>query len=140
MAAFSDYLEAGVLDHTLRGVALSAPAAVYLALFTTDPTDAGGGVEVADSAYAREDMADGGAIASGWTAPAVDTDGYAVTNAKVIQYPPIADGTVTVTHYGLFDAATAGNLLYHGAFTSSKTLDVNDVMSIAVGGLKIILR
>lgn len=140
MAAFSDYLESGVLNHTLRGQALSTPATIYLALFTSNPTDAATGTELSDSAYVRQDMAKGGSISSGWTSPTVSGEGMAVSNAQVIQFPPIADGSVTITHYALFDAQTTGNLLYHGEFTVGKTLEINDVLSIDIGGLQIILR
>lgn len=140
MAAFSDYLEGGILNHTLRGQTLSTPSTVYIALFTTDPTDAATGSELSDSAYVRQDAAKGETISNGWTAPSVSGDGMAVSNAKVIQFPPIADGSVTVSHYGLFDAQTGGNLLYHGAFTVAKTLEVNDVLSIDIGGLQVIVR
>ena len=140
MAAFSDYLETGILDHTLRGNTLPAPSTIYLALFTTDPTDEGIGSEVVDSAYVRQDAAKGGTIASGWTAPAESNGGSVSSNAKVLQFPPIADTSTTVTHYALYDAQNGGNLLYHGGFTVSKTLDQNDVLSIDIGGLQIILR
>lgn len=140
MAAFSDYLEAGILEHTLRGSTLPVPSTIYMALFTSDPTDAKTGIELGDSAYVRQDMAKGGTISSGWTAPATSGTGMAVSNALVIQFPPIADGTVTVTHYGLFDAQIGGNLLYHGSFTVSKTLEINDVLSIDIGGLQVIVR
>lgn len=140
MAAFSDYLEAGILDHTLRGNTLPTPATIYLALYTSNPTDEAVGSEVTDSAYVRQDMAKGETISSGWTSPAVSGEGSAVSNAKVIQFPPIADGSTTITHYGLFDSQTGGNMLYHGAFTVGKTLEVNDVLSIDIGGLQVILR
>lgn len=140
MAAFSDYLEENILNHTLRGQTLATPSRIYLALFTSNPTDAASGDEVTDSAYVRQDMAKGDVISSGWTAPAPSGDGMATTNAKVTQFPPIADGTVTVSHYGLFDALTGGNLLYHGAFTVAKTLEINDVLSVDIGGLQVIIR
>jgi hypothetical protein len=140
MAAFSDYLESGILDHTLRGSTLPTPSTIYLALYTTDPTDGATGAEVIDSAYIRQDMARGGVISSGWTSPTTSGEGKAVSNAQVIQFPPVADGTVTISHYALFDSQTGGNMLYHGAFTVSKTLEINDVLSIDIGGLQVILR
>lgn len=140
MAAFSDYLEAGVLNHTLRGQTLSTPATIYMALFTADPTDAASGTEVSDSAYIRQDMAKGGTISSGWTSPTASGEGMAVSNAKIIQFPPIADGSTTITHYALFDSQTGGNMLYHGEFTVTKTLEINDVLSIDIGGVQVILR
>jgi hypothetical protein len=140
MAAFSDYLESGVLEHTLRGSSLPTPSTVYMALFSSDPTDASTGNELGDSAYVRQDMAKGGTIASGWTAPSTSGEGKASSNANVIQFPPIADGTVTATHYALYDSQIGGNMLYHGSFTVSKTLEINDVLSIAIGGLQVVVR
>lgn len=140
MAAFSDYLEENILNHTLRGQTLSTPSTVYLALFTSNPSDEASGDEVTDSAYIRQDMAKGDSISSGWTSPSPSGDGMAVSNAKVIQFPPVADGTITVTHYGLFDSLTGGNLLYHGSFTVAKTLEINDVLSVDIGGLQVIIR
>lgn len=140
MAAFSDYLESGILEHTLRGNSLPTPSTIYLALYTTDPTDAVTGTEVTDSAYVRQDMAKGGAISSGWSSPSASGEGMATSNAQVIQFPPVADGTVTITHYGLFDSQIGGNMLYHGSFTVGKTLEINDVLSIDIGGLQVILR
>ncbi len=140
MAAFSDYLESGILNATLRGTPLASPSTIYVALFTTDPTDAKTGNEVVDSAYVRQDAAKGESIVNGWTAPADSGDGKMSSNAKVIQFPPIADGTVTISHYAIMDAQTGGNALYHGAFTVPKTLEINDVLSIDIGGLQVILR
>jgi len=140
MSAFSDYLEEGILNHTLRGQALSVPSTIYIALYTSDPTDAKTGDEVMDSGYLRQDAAKGGTIASGWTAPTTSSDGKMTSNAKLIQFPPIADGTVTISHYAIYDAQTGGNLLYHAPFTVAKTLEINDVLSIDVGGIEVVLR
>lgn len=141
MAAFSDYLEEGILNYTLRGQSLTQPTTIYVALFTADPTDANTTAnEVDDSAYARQDAADGGAIATGWTAPSVSGSGHVSSNANALEFPPIADGSITVTHFGLYDASTGGNLLYHGEFDTSRTLQVDDVVSVAVGALTITLE
>ena len=140
MSAFSDYLESGILEHTLRGNTLPTPSTIYVAVFTSDPTDANSGTEVTDSGYVRQDAAKGGTIESGWTSPTAETDGMKATNAKLIQFPAIADGTVTVSHYAIFDAQSGGNMLYHAPFTTSKTLEINDVLSIDVGGIEVILR
>lgn len=140
MSAFSDYLEEGILQHTLRGNSLPTPSTIYIALFSSDPTDAASGNEVTDSGYVRQDAAKGGTIDSGWTAPATSSDGKMTSNAKLVQFPPIADGTVTVSHYAIFDAQTGGNMLYHAPFTVAKTLEINDVLSIDVGGIEIVLR
>jgi len=128
MSAASDYLENKVLDHFLGTASTSAPATVYLALFTTDPTDAGSGTEVSTSgtAYSRQSIAFSSA-SSGSTSNSADVEFSQATGS----------GFGTVTHFGIYDASTAGNLLFHGALTSSKTIDAGDVFKIASGNLSI---
>lgn len=141
MAAFSDYLEQGVLNYTLRGQSLSQPSAIYVALFTANPTDANNTAnELQDSGYARQDAANGGSVASGWAAPTASGTGHVCSNANALEFPPIVDGSVTVTHFGLYDAATGGNLLYHGAFDTARTLQIDDVVSVAIGALSVTLE
>jgi len=128
MSAASDYLENKVLDHFLGTASTSAPATVYLALFTTDPTDAGSGTEVSTSGtnYARQSIAFSSA-SSGTTSNSADVEFSQATGS----------GFGTVTHFGIFDASTAGNLLFHGALTDSKTIAAGDVFKVASGNLSI---
>ena len=135
MAHFSDYLENAIINATLRGQAMQTPQKVYIALFTSDPKDDASGSELADSNYIRQEASKGdpNGAAAGWTPP---SDGV-TTNAKLLEFPPIADGTVTVTHFGIFDAVTGGNLLYHAPLTSSKTLETGDVLSFDIGAITI---
>lgn len=136
MAALSDYLENTMANAILRGQTYTSPSTLYLALFTSDPTDAGTGTEVSDSAYLRQDMAKGEAVSTAFTAP---SNGV-TTNAKLIQYPPIADGNVAITHWALFDAAVGGNMLIHSSLTTAKNMEVGDVVSFDVGALSITFR
>ena len=128
MSAASDYLENKVLDHFLGTASTSAPATVYLALFTTDPTDAGSGTEVSTSGtnYARQSIAFSSA-SSGTTSNSADVEFSQATGS----------GFGTVTHFGIFDASTSGNLLFHGALTASKTIAAGDVFKVASGNLSI---
>lgn len=127
MAAISNYLENALINATLRNTSYSSPATVYVGLFTTDPTDAGTGTEVSGGSYAR--------TAATFAAP---SDGSSDTNADV-QFPQATGNWGTVTHFGLFDALTGGNLLYHGALTASKTIETGDVFKIASGNLTVTL-
>jgi hypothetical protein len=138
VSKFSDYTETNILQTTLRGIAFPVPSAIYIALFTADPTDANvtaGEVTTAQiPAYARVNAAGAGAIATGWSAPANGV----TSNANVITFQA-NNGTnpVTVTHIGIYDAATVGNLLYHAPLATAKTLQVGDVLSFGVGTLTI---
>lgn len=136
MSKFSNYLENNIVESTLRGAAFPVPAGTYLALFTADPTDANvtaNEVQTATwPAYARQNFAQGAAIATGWTAAA---DGVS-SNAKVVAFPANnGAGSVTVTHIGIYDALNGGNLLYHAPLSSSKTLLVGDVLSFGIGSV-----
>lgn len=132
--AASDYLENAVINSALRGAPFPVPNALFLALFIADPTDANiVANEVTGNWYRRQDITGGGPINSGFTAP---SNGV-TSNAKVITFPPVTGAQVTVTHYGIYDSSTGGNLLIHGPMTTSKTLLVDDVLSFAIGALQI---
>ena len=121
MSAASDYLENKLLDHSLATTAFTAPSGVYVGLFTSDPTDAGTGTEVSGGSYARK--AATFAAASG---------GSASTNAT-ITFDTATANWGTITHIGLWDASTGGNLLFHGAVTTSKTIESGDTFQITSG-------
>jgi len=118
MAAISDYLENALINATLRNTGYSSPATVYVALFTTDPTDANVGTEVTGGSYAR--------VAATFGAP---SNGASSTSADV-QFAQATVNWGTVTHFGIYDAATSGNLLYHGTLTVSKTIDTGNIFKI----------
>ena len=121
MAAMSNYLELKMLDHFLGTSSTSAPSNVFLSLWTSDPTDAGSGTELSGDAYARQDI--NFAAASG---------GAAASNATVT-FPTATGSWGTITHIGIHDAATSGNLLYHSALSASKAIASGDVFQVASG-------
>lgn len=141
MSKFSNYTETNIAQSTLRGVAFPLPAKTYIALYTADPTDADVTANevttAAFPAYVRKDAADGGTIDTGWTAP---SDGVS-SNAKTITFPANnGAAAVTVTHIGIRDALTAGNLLYHAPLATAKTLQVGDVLSFAIGAITVTIQ
>ena len=127
MSAMSNYLENKVLDYVLRDQADWAPAAVYLSLHTADPTDAGTGAEVSGGSYARQAITFNAAHA---TAGRIDN-----SSAEEFTNMPAC----TVTHIGVWDHASSGNLLFHGAVSASKTVTSGDTISLAAGSLDITL-
>lgn len=129
MAGFSTYLSQALINSTLRGVAFSVPSTLYLALFTSDPTDNNTTAnEVTGGWYARQ--------ATGSWAAAVGT-GNSTSNSAQITFPAVTVSSVTVTHWAIYDAVTVGNLLYSGALTASKLLNVADVLVVGAGQLVI---
>lgn len=127
MAAISNYLENALINATLRNTAYTSASSVYVALFTSDPTDAGSGTEVSGGSYVRQ--------AAAFGAP---SNGASTTTAD-IQFPQATGDWGTVSHFGIYDASSSGNLLYHGALTASKTIETGDVFKIASGSLTVTL-
>lgn len=129
MSAASNYLELKLLDHALGTASFTAPSNVYLGLFTSDPTDADSGTEVttSGSAYGRQTITFD-AAASGSAA-----------SAATVTFSAATANWGTITHIGIYDASTAGNLLFHGAVTTSKTIESGDTFQVSAGNLTISL-
>ena len=127
MAEMSNYLENALVNATLRNTSYTSPATVYLALYTSDPTDADVGTEVSGTSYARQSITFG--------APSNGT----TTNSAAIEFPQAGGSWGTVTHVGIRDALTTGNLLYHTPLDASKTIATGDVFRIASGSLSVTL-
>lgn len=127
MAEFSNYLENAVIDAVLRNTSYTSPTTVYVGLFTTDPTDAGSGTEVAGGSYAR-------------TAVTFSAPSNGVTsNSADVEFPQATASWGSVTHIGLHDAASGGNLLFHTVLDTTKTIDSGDIFKIASGNLTVTL-
>lgn len=127
MAEFSNYLENAVINAVLRNTSYTSPTTVYVGLYTTDPTDADTGTEVSGGSYAR-------------TSVAFDAPSNGVTqNTSDITFPTATASWGTVTHIGIHDASSAGNLLFHTALDTSKAIDSGDIFKITTGNLTVTL-
>jgi hypothetical protein len=127
MAEMSNYLENALINATLRNTSYTSPTTVYLALYTTDPTDADTGTEVSGNAYARQSITFG--APSNWVS----------TNSAAIEFPQATGSWGTVAYVGIRDASSAGNLLYHTPLDASKTIATGDVFRVAIGSLSVTL-
>lgn len=126
--SFSNYLETKVLDHVFGGTAYTAPSTLYLALHTASPAEDGSGTEVSTSgtAYARATVT-------------FTTSGNTTSNTAAVEYSTATANFGTVSHVGVWDASTGGNLLCYAALTSSKTIETGDVFRVPAGDLDISL-
>ena len=129
MAEMSNFLENALLNATLNATTYTAPATVYVSLWTSDPTDAGSGTEVSGGSYARTAVSF--ATASG-------TSGNVLNDADVT-FPTATGSWGTVGWIGINDAATSGNLLYHTALDTAKAIDSGDIFKISTGNLSVTL-
>lgn len=130
MAGKSDWLENKVLDHLLGGPDLVRPGTIYVALFTVAPTaDAGtGGTEVTGGAYARV-----GVTNNTTNFPAAT--GGVKSNGAVITFPTATAPWGTIVAFGIYDALTAGNLLFWNVVTANKVISTNDIAQFPIGSL-----
>jgi hypothetical protein len=129
----SNALELKMLDAVLGAVAYSAPATVYLALYTVAPTSAGGGTEVSGGSYARCATTNN---LTNW--PSATGGGPGVKATGTVQtFPTATAAWGTVVAFALFDAASAGNMLYWGSMTTSRAVALGDTPSFAAGSLTI---
>ena len=126
MAGFSDYLENKLLAHSFSNTAFTSPGTVYLGLFTSAPTDAGGGTELSGSAYTRKSCA-------------FTTTGAAATNSAAVDFPTATGNWGTIVAVGVFDASSSGNLLGWSNLTSSRTIETGDVFRFPAGDVDITL-
>lgn len=121
------YLANALLDHVLRNTPYTSPATVYLGFFTVAPTIAGGGTECTGTNYARTavsmDAAASGESANGTTAVSCPTPG--------------AGGWGTGVAWGIFDAASGGNLLYFDNLYPNQSFDAGVPVSVPIGAIAV---
>jgi hypothetical protein len=116
--ALSDYTEAKLINHLFRTDSWTKTSTLYFALLTATPSDTGGGTEVSGGNYARVSVTPSD---SNFTV----TDNV-VTNATTITFPTPNAAWGTVTHIGIYDAATSGNLLLWADLVAAKSIGATD--------------
>jgi len=130
MGSFSDYWENEILDH-IFGKGSYTPPTIYVGLSTADPLDNGSGLaEPTGNGYARVQT-----TAADWNTAA----GGALDNVNDITFPQATGSWGTITHFALFDTASGGNILAHGALSASKTIGSGDTAKFAAGDLDVSL-
>ena len=123
----SNYLENELLDHVLGGSAYTSPSAIYVALSTGSFNDDASGTELSGNGYTRKAITFGTASSG------------SIASNSAVEFDTATGSWGSVGFFGLFDASTGGNLLYHGAFTSAKTIATGDILKIASGSLTVSL-
>lgn len=114
---FSNHLGNAIINYTLRGQAMPGISGTYFALFTADPTAAfTAGTEVSAGWYARQ-------ATGAFAAPSAKT----TYNASRVEFPPVTGASVTITHIGIVDSLTGGNLLYYEALPAPVVIAINGV-------------
>jgi hypothetical protein len=120
------YLSGNVINAAVRGIPYTPPTGSYVALYTTSPTQAGGGVEVATMDYSRQQAV--------WTAP---VNGQS-TNVADLVFPVALVSWGTIVAYGLVDAGLSGNILYYANLNAPQLVQINDQIKFPAGQLQIL--
>lgn len=123
--AKTNYLRTQFLNH-LRGTAYPTPGALYLGLFTTDPTAAMTGTEVSGGSYVRQPVV-----------LTVPNPSYVCFNTVDILYPIATADWGNLTHYAIFDAPSGGNGLYIGTISAPRTILTSDQYRVSAGQLTV---
>jgi hypothetical protein len=125
MAEMSNHLENALINAVLRATSYTSPTTTYLALYTSDPTDADTGTEITGGSYVRQSITFG--------APSNGTS----TNSAAVEFPQATADWGVISYVGIRDAVTSGNLLFHTALDASKTINNGDVFKITAGNLSV---
>lgn len=133
MSQMSDYLEVQLRKHIFRTGSYTKPTELHVSLHTASPTDDASGTEVSGGSYARVQR---DPLDANWTG-ASSTNGL-TDNAAALTFPAPTGNWGVVTHFGIWDASSAGNLLVWGALTTPKTINSGDAApSFAIGDLDV---
>ena len=139
MSAASNYLENKVLDHVLTSTGYTAPTTRYLALFNNTSGSAAANLEA--GTLTDEVSTSGGTLyARKAVTFAAASSGSSATNATVT-FDAAGASWGTITHVAVMDGDTegAGNVLFWGAVTTSKTIDSGDTFQVSSGNLTVSL-
>lgn len=131
-AALTDAFETLLINHLFRGTAYTAPTTWYVGLLTAACSESTAGTEVTGGSYARVAVASG---VGNWAAPSAGNG--TTSNVAAIAFPVPSASWLTATHFGLYDAASAGNLLICQSLTVSKTINAGDTVTFPIGTLTV---
>jgi hypothetical protein len=112
------------MDHLLRGAPLPPPAAIFISLHTADP-----GLTGAHEAAGRDYIRKPGTFA--------DALNGAKALSAPVAFPDLPAGTYT--HFGVWDAETAGNCLWVGQFAVNQRTAAGDTIQFSSGDLELSL-
>lgn len=137
----SDYLENKMVDQLFRGQTAPTTSTLYVALLSAAPSDSGGGTELTGGSYARVAVTSSltnwaGTQSAGSTTASSGTGGQ-TSNNIAITFPTPTATWGTATHFGIYDASTGGNLLFHGQLSIAKTINESDTVTFPIGTLSV---
>ncbi|MMZ58623.1 hypothetical protein D1872_206120 [compost metagenome] len=125
----SNYWKTACLNAALRGISFTPPAKLFIALYVSDPTDADTGQEITGGGYARMQVV--------FSTPTIVARRAVTSNIADVAFPVATGDQGIAAFVGIRDAATGGNLIYHGAVKKPRTILENDLIRFLTGQLVI---
>lgn len=125
--SLTNTFETSTLQWLFTTDAVTRPTTWYVALFTAAPSDTGGGTEVSGGAYVRK-------------AVTFAVTGDTASNTAAVEFDAATTNWGLITHAAIFDASTAGNMIAYASLTTSKQIDVDDVLRIPAGDLDVTMN
>jgi hypothetical protein len=130
MGSFSNHWENKIMDY-IFGKGSYTPPTIYVGLSTADPLDdASGLAEPSGNGYVRVETE-----SDDWSAASAGS----IDNTNEFIFPEATGDWGTITHFALFDAATGGDMLCHGALSQSRAIASGDKARFAAGDLQVSL-
>jgi len=129
MSVLSNYSEKLLLDWLLTTGVATRPTSWYVALYTAAPNDTGGGTEVSTGGYARQSI----------TFAAASSPGGSIANSDVVNFTASGATYGIVSHLGIFDAVSGGNLLAYGPLSVAIEVLDGDALEFGIGNLIVTL-
>lgn len=141
MSSKTNAFETSFLNHIFNNAAIAnigdapgLPAAatagsLYIALFTVNPTETGGGTEATFGAYARQAVA---RSAGGWT-----VSGNQASNTAAITFPEATSGSETITGFAIMTAVSGGDMLFFAPVGTSRAVSTGVTLEFAAGAITI---
>ncbi|GGF86948.1 phage tail fiber protein [Paenibacillus aceti] len=142
----SNYLSTALLNQVFRNSAYTRPSKVYLALYTSNPTAADTGQEVSGGGYVRKEVTFGAPTSENYTifhpttGQQVSISKRTIKNNIDVVMPTASANWGQITHIGIRDAATGGNLLYFGALDTPRSILTNDIFKMLTGQIVLTLE
>ena len=146
MSAASNYTEDRTLDFWLKANSQSstAPATVYVGLFTSDDSTGGTSDNLEAGVLTNEVSTSGTAYVRQAVTFGTISNG-SVSNSGNITFPTATSNWGTITHVAVMDtdstsdSAGAGNVLFYGALDTAREILTDDTFQITTGNLTVTL-
>ena len=115
-----------ILLNAARGQSFSAPTTLFVGLYLSNPGESGTeGTEVSYPGYQRQEVQ--------FSAPAEMNGSIGVQNLEQITFPTPSTAVGNVTHLGILDSQTGGNMLVYGQFADVLAIGAQEAPVIVAG-------